>query len=101
MWEPRRLTTLWVSTACYSDSFTFTFYILMKVEIGQRSLLHLCSLLRLETFPKMNALGRGMGGGNRWHFWTVVFRLSSLFDTLAGTRGYTLTLTQSLKLQVP
>jgi hypothetical protein len=23
MWEPRRLTTLWTSTACYRDSFTF------------------------------------------------------------------------------
>jgi hypothetical protein len=25
MWEPRRLTTLWSFTACYRDSFTFTF----------------------------------------------------------------------------
>jgi hypothetical protein len=25
MWEPRRLKTLWASTACYSDNFTFTF----------------------------------------------------------------------------
>jgi hypothetical protein len=24
MWEPRRLTTIWASTACYRDSFTFT-----------------------------------------------------------------------------
>jgi hypothetical protein len=23
MWEPRRLTTLWAFTACYSESFTF------------------------------------------------------------------------------
>jgi hypothetical protein len=23
MWAPRRLTTLWASTACYWDSFTF------------------------------------------------------------------------------
>jgi hypothetical protein len=23
MWEPRRLTTLWASTACYRDTFTF------------------------------------------------------------------------------
>jgi hypothetical protein len=23
MWEPRRLTTLWASTSCYRDSFTF------------------------------------------------------------------------------
>jgi hypothetical protein len=26
MWEPRRLTTLWASTACYRDSFIFTAY---------------------------------------------------------------------------
>jgi hypothetical protein len=25
MWEPRRLTTLWASTARYRDSFTFFF----------------------------------------------------------------------------
>jgi hypothetical protein len=25
MWEPRRLTYLWASTACYRDSFTFIF----------------------------------------------------------------------------
>jgi hypothetical protein len=24
MWEPRRLTTLWASRACYRDSFTFS-----------------------------------------------------------------------------
>jgi hypothetical protein len=23
MWEPQRLTTLWASTACYRDSFTY------------------------------------------------------------------------------
>jgi hypothetical protein len=23
MWDPQRLTTLWASTACYRDSFTF------------------------------------------------------------------------------
>jgi hypothetical protein len=23
MWEPRRLTTLWASTACYRENFTF------------------------------------------------------------------------------
>jgi hypothetical protein len=25
MWEPRRLTILWPSTACYRDSFTFLY----------------------------------------------------------------------------
>jgi hypothetical protein len=31
MWKPRRLTTLWVSTACYRDSFTFTFTGINKI----------------------------------------------------------------------
>jgi hypothetical protein len=26
IWEPRRLTTLWISTACYRDNFNFTFH---------------------------------------------------------------------------
>jgi hypothetical protein len=28
MWKPRRATTLWASTACYKDSFTFLHVIL-------------------------------------------------------------------------
>jgi hypothetical protein len=36
MWEPRRLTALWVSTACYRDTFTFTFY---SIYLSLRSLL--------------------------------------------------------------
>jgi hypothetical protein len=32
IWEPRRLTTIWAFTACYSDSFTFyTFYSLQNI----------------------------------------------------------------------
>jgi hypothetical protein len=27
MWEPRRLTTLWASTACYRDNFTLPYLI--------------------------------------------------------------------------
>jgi hypothetical protein len=30
MWEPRRLTTLRVSTDCYKDSFTFSYIYLVK-----------------------------------------------------------------------
>jgi hypothetical protein len=30
IWEPRRLTTLWASTACYRDSFAF-FYVSFDV----------------------------------------------------------------------
>jgi hypothetical protein len=32
MWEPRRLTTIWNSTACYRDSFTFYVYIYRHEE---------------------------------------------------------------------
>jgi hypothetical protein len=27
MWEPRHLTTLWASTACYTDNFIFYLFI--------------------------------------------------------------------------
>jgi hypothetical protein len=40
MWEPRRLTTLWAFTACYRDSFTFFFYIMIMtfiIRIGDSS----------------------------------------------------------------
>jgi hypothetical protein len=31
MWDPRLLATLWVSSACYRDSFTFfTFYFIRR-----------------------------------------------------------------------
>jgi hypothetical protein len=31
MWEPRHLTTLWASTACYRDSFTSFFIFLLFI----------------------------------------------------------------------
>jgi hypothetical protein len=36
MWEPRRLTTLWASTAYYRDSFTFTFYKLNDGPLAEK-----------------------------------------------------------------
>jgi hypothetical protein len=33
MWEPRRLTTLWVSTACYRDTFTLLTYSFLNSEM--------------------------------------------------------------------
>jgi hypothetical protein len=33
MWEPRRLTNLWASTACYRDSFTFFFYLYLILKL--------------------------------------------------------------------
>jgi hypothetical protein len=31
MWDPRRLTTLWASTACYRDSFTLPYLTLHRI----------------------------------------------------------------------
>jgi hypothetical protein len=38
MWEPRRLTTLWASTTCYSDSFTFTLLYMVQFLIAEKQL---------------------------------------------------------------
>jgi hypothetical protein len=47
MWEPRRLTTLWASTACYMDSFTvfFFFFIWFVRLLALRPLLAYCASL--------------------------------------------------------
>jgi hypothetical protein len=46
MWEPRRLTNLWASTACYCDSFTYTIFVLRK---NIRSKMDLVKTCRIET----------------------------------------------------
>jgi hypothetical protein len=33
MWEPQRLTTLWVSTACYRVSFTYIIIVVVVIII--------------------------------------------------------------------
>jgi hypothetical protein len=33
MWEPQHLTTLWASTACYKDSFTFLILVVVVVVV--------------------------------------------------------------------
>jgi hypothetical protein len=38
MWESRRLTTLWASTTCYRDSFTFFYLIRGKGICGKESI---------------------------------------------------------------
>jgi hypothetical protein len=52
IWEPWRLATLWAFTACYRDSFTFTFYItcitwvcisaLLQINVWKALSLNLC-----------------------------------------------------------
>jgi hypothetical protein len=33
IWESRRLTALWASTACYRDSFTFLYLTMLSISI--------------------------------------------------------------------
>jgi hypothetical protein len=39
-WEPRRLTTIWASTACHRDSFTS--YFMISTARGTRSVCDVC-----------------------------------------------------------
>jgi hypothetical protein len=48
MWEPRHLTNLWTSTACYRDNFTFSPYLLMT--FGKMKLLYLWDNLNASKF---------------------------------------------------
>jgi hypothetical protein len=57
MWEPRRLTILWASTACYRDSFTFT---LFRTEVtGSWASCHACSMERVFTLVLLRTRGAG------------------------------------------
>jgi hypothetical protein len=48
MWEPRRLTTLWAFTACYRDSFSFTFYKVCKTIMQKHKKKHAYALCKLK-----------------------------------------------------
>jgi hypothetical protein len=50
MWEPRRLTTLWVSTACYRDNFFSQSTVMTFTSISAK----FCHLIGLRgpSFPK-------------------------------------------------
>jgi hypothetical protein len=40
MWDPRRLTTLWASTACYRDGFTFLPTFERNIQAGNQGRLN-------------------------------------------------------------
>jgi hypothetical protein len=44
MWEPGRLTALWVSTACYRNNFTFLFLPLSKIGMQWQTVINLSSI---------------------------------------------------------
>jgi hypothetical protein len=65
IWEPRRLTTLWASTACYLDSFTVldihthTY----QSSIGshtQTTITHRLQILKLYLYIKFNRYHTGL-----------------------------------------
>jgi hypothetical protein len=45
IWEPRRLATLWTSTACYRDTFTFFFYCHLTIWLFTFSTRILCEFI--------------------------------------------------------
>jgi hypothetical protein len=51
MWEPRRLTTLRASTACYRDSFTFTLIALDAAHLQNELPITVTSPGRLLALP--------------------------------------------------
>jgi hypothetical protein len=57
MWEPRRLATLWASTACYRDSFTFYLYLLISVPWVSRSVDH---IIRSLLYVASSLLGQSI-----------------------------------------
>jgi hypothetical protein len=52
MWEPHRLTTLWASTTCYRDNFTFTFLLLDPITAHQIHRIQRDSLLGLYQWRR-------------------------------------------------
>jgi hypothetical protein len=65
MWDPRRLTTLWASTACYRDSFTFFFLSLTTCKNATVEPIYSYNdVTFVETAPgSLTAVMSGGGGG--------------------------------------
>jgi hypothetical protein len=66
MWEPRRLTTLWASTACYRNHFTFSFTVyLKKIKPKPKSLFEGYRLFVERSFACTNDPESYAGGSVR------------------------------------
>jgi hypothetical protein len=70
MWEPRRLTALWASMACYRDSFIFlsftanTPYIHLRGYIIYTDLNIEINMIEYVEFEELKTLKQGRGRGN-------------------------------------
>jgi hypothetical protein len=63
MWEPRRLTTLWASTACYRDSFIFLPFIIIIINVTCKPVARQrprnnATIQHRDSDPKISALPR-------------------------------------------
>jgi hypothetical protein len=55
MWEPRRLTVLWASTACYRVSFTFTYYPTLFSLDPTINIIHISALAFLSLLSRIGS----------------------------------------------
>jgi hypothetical protein len=79
MWEPRRLTTLWASTACYRDSFTFFFYKKPEIVFSVRGIIAPNKQNRvpfpiIRSYPTIHRPIENTGSNNnhtKWRTYTI------------------------------
>jgi hypothetical protein len=83
MWGPRRLTTLWASTDCYRDSFTYSTVVTVLNEVprhedvlGKWSRSSTCSKFRPQQLKpcgraRLNAVKRKISCTFRESFWYI------------------------------
>jgi hypothetical protein len=80
MWEPQRLTTLWAFTACYRESFTIFYCLLLKIVYIQ------CMPMHYFLFPPhcldLILLPSGSGNPSRTYWWS--HRASKIWYPIHG-----------------
>jgi hypothetical protein len=60
IWEPRRLTTLWASTACYRDGFTFIVTVYTDLWLAIFKRWHLYTWLSQSDFIQQKIMRIGL-----------------------------------------
>jgi hypothetical protein len=72
MWDPRRLTTLWVFTTCYRDSFTFLHFLLLlyrKLGAMRMHWFSLCFRACVSLFMSLKTFFYSHKGTHCTHGW--------------------------------
>jgi hypothetical protein len=57
MWDPRRLTTLWVFTACYRDSFTFFTFLRFTALCTRCTIILVSHSVEMVKTPTFSGIG--------------------------------------------